>query len=144
MGTKPAKVGRLAPCLINQGSNPGNIPYPGIPEKARYTCGIGLFWLFSQKGLRSVGGPKLLKSGLPGRGSNLLKSGRPLTSRTPGGCTIRVMSTAPDGGTRGHSKSRLFKRDTTAYMYMTIKTDFRVHAPARPSLPLRRQPPLPA
>ena len=24
MGTKPAKVGRLAPCLLNQGSNPGN------------------------------------------------------------------------------------------------------------------------
>jgi hypothetical protein len=37
-----------------------------------------------QKGLRSAGGPKLLKRGLSGRGSNLLKSDRPLTSRTPG------------------------------------------------------------
>jgi len=32
-----------------------------------------------QKGLRSAGGPKLLKWGLSGRGSNLLKSDRPLT-----------------------------------------------------------------
>ena len=31
---------------------------------------------FLQKGLRSAGGPKLLKWGLPGRGSNLLKSRR--------------------------------------------------------------------
>ena len=40
----------------------------------------------SQKGLRSAGGPKSLKWGLPGRGSNLLKikSRRPLTSSTPG------------------------------------------------------------
>ena len=40
--------------------------------------------LFSQKGLSSAGGPKLLKWGLSGQGSNLLKSGRPLTPRTPG------------------------------------------------------------
>ena len=46
--------------------------------------------LFSQKGLHSAGaGPKLLKWGLSGRGSNLLKSGRPpysytVTPRTPG------------------------------------------------------------
>jgi hypothetical protein len=31
-----------------------------------------------------VAGPKLLKWGTSGRGSNLLKSDRPLTSRTPG------------------------------------------------------------
>ena len=42
------------------------------------------YGLFSQKGLSSAGGPKLLKWGLSGQGSNLLKSGRPLTPRTPG------------------------------------------------------------
>ena len=38
------------------------------------------------KGLRSTGGPDLLKWGLPGgagEGSNLLKSRRPLMSTTP-------------------------------------------------------------
>ena len=37
-----------------------------------------------QKGLRSAGGPKLLKWGLSERGSNLLKSDHPLRSTTPG------------------------------------------------------------
>ena len=83
MGTKPAKVGRLAPCLLNRVRTPVFVDklstiVDNLSTKTR-------FWLFSQKGLRSAGGPKLLKWGLSGRGSNLLKSGRPLTSTTPPG-----------------------------------------------------------
>ena len=62
-----------------QGSNPQTI----LSTKKTYFCPPAGSGLFSQKGLRSAGGPKLLKWGLPGRGSNLLKSGRPLTSTTP-------------------------------------------------------------
>jgi hypothetical protein len=42
-----------------------------------------VFVLHTKKGLRSAGGLKLLKRGLSGRGSNLLKSDRPLTSKDP-------------------------------------------------------------
>ena len=64
MGTKPAKVGHLqslgVSTLLKSTSVLRNedLPPPGV---------------------RSVGGPKLLKWGLSGRGSNLLKSDRPLT-----------------------------------------------------------------
>ena len=51
-------------------------------------------------GLRSAGGPKLLKWGLPGRGSNLLKFGRPLTSTTPPGGRAPSLVHARLGGSR--------------------------------------------
>ena len=41
MGTKPAKVGRLVPCLLNQGSNPGN--KPGIPVNSRIRLFLAVF-----------------------------------------------------------------------------------------------------
>ena len=69
MGTKPAKVGRLAPGVLKYvGSAQRRPPPPRSSLRAR-----------------SVGGPKLLKWGLSGRGSNLLKSDRPLTSLEPPG-----------------------------------------------------------
>ena len=65
MGTKPAKVGRLAPCLINQGSNPGNIPYPGIPEKSQvYLWYLAVLVVFAKRSsLR--GRTKVAKVGPP-------------------------------------------------------------------------------
>ena len=66
MGTKPAKVGRLASTLLKYVGSAQRRPPP--PRQA----------------FRSVGGPKLLKWGLSERGSNLLKSDRPFTSTTPG------------------------------------------------------------
>ena len=81
MGTKPAKVGRMAPCLLNQGSNPGNTRVH--LKKSQVYPVFRCFGLFSQKGLRSVGGTKLLKWGLPGRGSNLLESPRLLYVYSP-------------------------------------------------------------
>ena len=41
MGTKPAKVGRLVPCLLNQGSDPGN--KPGIPVNSRIRLFLAVF-----------------------------------------------------------------------------------------------------
>ena len=69
MCTKPAKVGRLASTLLNKST--WVLRNEGPP-------------LLPPPGLRSVGGPKLLIWGLFGRGANLLKSDRPLTSSTPG------------------------------------------------------------
>ena len=48
--------------------------------------GVWLFWdFFRKKGLRSVGGAKLLKLALPGVGAKLLKKrGGPLKSSYPG------------------------------------------------------------
>jgi len=67
MGTKPAKVGRLQSLAVVNSA------------KVRRFCATKT----PPPCLRSVGGPKLLKWGLSGRGSNLLKSDRPLTSTTP-------------------------------------------------------------
>ena len=50
---------------------------------------------FLQKGLRSAGGPKLLKWGLPGRESNLLKSRRVnIRSRVKGNVFITITTAA--------------------------------------------------
>ena len=74
MGTKPAKVGLLAPGVLKCGTVPCTPHRRAPPQKG----------LRSTKGLRSAGGPKLLEVGRPrARGQNLLKSDRPLTSRTP-------------------------------------------------------------
>jgi hypothetical protein len=76
MGTKPAKVGRLRSLGVNSAkvrvgsAHNEDLPVPPRPPPP--------------PGFRSVGGPKLLKWGLSGRGSNLLKSDPPLTSTTPG------------------------------------------------------------
>ena len=60
---KPAKVGHLQSLGVNS-------------AKVRRFCATKT----PPPGLRSVGGPKLLKWGLSRRGSNLLKSDQPLTS----------------------------------------------------------------
>ena len=59
MGTKPAKLGRLQSLGVNS-------------AKVRRFCATKTSPPPPQ-GLRSVGGPKLLKWGLSGRGSNLLQ-----------------------------------------------------------------------
>ena len=106
MGTKPAKVGHLAANLLKkrrkktkkQKSTPLGFE-PAIESRfwresepfrrsaTPFSLHIGCFLLtnrLSQKGLCSASRPNLLKWGVPGRGSNLLKCGRPLTSSTPG------------------------------------------------------------
>ena len=77
------KVGRLAPGVLKCGA----APTPGPRTNGRLRKKV-----FDPRREQScakvgaAGGPKLLKWGLSasGRGSNLLKSDRPLTSTTPG------------------------------------------------------------
>ena len=71
MGTKPAKVGRLQSLGVNS-------------AKVRRFCATKTPPLPPRQVFRSVGGPKFLKWGLSGRGSNLLKSD-PLHLLPPGG-----------------------------------------------------------
>ena len=66
--TKPAKLAPNAPRGRPKRLNQAFFPRPKT---------------FLQRGLRSTGGPKLLKRGFPGRGSNLLKSRRLLMSQDP-------------------------------------------------------------
>ena len=108
MGTKPAKVGHLAANLLKyvqtknkksapRGFEPGS--NDGILRQSRRFAvslrrvvgrkhlerGFFLFLLYSHKKVFAPRAkPNVLKWGVPGRGSNLLKCGRLLTSRTPG------------------------------------------------------------
>ena len=63
MGTKPAKAGCLAPCLLNQGSNPGNTRV--YLKISRLYPGIWLFWAVFAKRSSLGGRTKVAKVGPP-------------------------------------------------------------------------------
>jgi hypothetical protein len=83
----------------------------------------------TKKGLRSAGGPKLLKWGLSGRGSNLLKSDRPLTSiLPPGGCAAssgRQVVRIHHPGSRGARSRHGCSCCTTQENKTTLQRTFR-------------------
>ena len=63
MGTKSAKAGCLAPCLLNQGSNPGNTRVH--LKKSQVYPGISLFWAVFAKRSSLRGRTKVAKVGPP-------------------------------------------------------------------------------
>ena len=114
MGTKPAKVGRLGPrcAKVRRG------PHPAPTGASAKRSSIHAASKVAKVG--AAGGPKLLKWGLSGRGSNLLKSDRPLTSSSPG-CVSHAPSV--DSSLPGMSM-----------WHCGCATVRRPGAPARPSL----------
>ena len=99
----------------------------------------------SQKELRSTkrsslsaGGPKLLKWDLPGRGSNLLKSGRPLTSTAPRQRDIRArQNLVPKSQRRARRRSWLSGKQTKLDWLQSEKST--THASQKPELGLPMQ-----
>jgi hypothetical protein len=76
--TNLLKVGRLGPRCAKVRRAPHPAPTGASAKRSSIHAASKV------ANVGAAGGPKLLKWGLSGRGSNLLKSDRPLPSRTPG------------------------------------------------------------
>jgi hypothetical protein len=90
MGTKPAKVGRLASTLLKYVGSAQRSAFPAPPPFGPPNTASHKKVFAPQNKVFAVGGPKLLKWGLSGRGSNLLKSDPPLLY-----ARLRATSTTP-------------------------------------------------
>jgi hypothetical protein len=103
IGAKPAR-GRVHPVAVvtasSRMSRNSRARWPPVLQPTGAPCeGCPMFIHPDDRPRSSDGAPKLVKWGLPGRGSNLLKSRRLLTSRIsgcPGECDHSVAQAATD------------------------------------------------